>query len=409
MRILHVLDVSAPTIAGYASRSHAIVNAQRGLGLEPVVLTSVRHENRSSLALEEIDGIRHHRTLKPRPPRRQPLLEMHHLRRRIIEVARLERATLIHAHSPILTGIPAWLAARQLGLPCVYEIRSFWEDAATERGDVDERSLRYRLTHGAETALGRRVDALVCICEGLRRDLTARGLPPETLHVVPNGVDTARFFPRPPDEASRARLRLAGKTVVVGYVGTFFGFEGVVDLVEALARLIKRGREDIGGLIVGTGVTYEACRDVAMRQGLADRILHPGRVPPDEIDAIYSIIDVLAYPRRSLRITELITPLKPLEAMAMEKAVIGSDVGGIRELIQDGVTGLIHRHGDVDDLAAAIARLVDDEPLRRALGRRARAWVCEQRDWRDLVRRYEPIYEAAGARAAGRGPVRVRV
>jgi len=407
VRILHVLDVSAPTIAGYASRSRAIVNAQRGLGLEPVVLTSVRHDNPSGLALEEIDGVRHHRTLTPRPPHRRPWLEIHHLLRRIIEVARAERADLIHAHSPILTGIPAWLAARRLGLPCVYEIRSLWEDAAAERGDVNKRSLRYRLTRGAETALARRVDALVCICEGLRGDLAARGLPLETLHVVPNGVETTRFRPRPPDEAWRARLGLAGKTVV-GYVGKFFGFEGVVDLVEALARLIKRGRDDIGGLIVGTGVTYQACQEVARRAGLSDRILHPGPVPSDQVDGLYSIIDVLAYPRRSLRITELVTPLKPLEAMAMEKAVIGSDVGGLRELIQDEVTGLIHRQGDVDALAAAITRLIDDEPLRRALGRRARAWVCGARDWRDLVPRYEAIYAAARARAAGRRSLRAR-
>ena len=402
MRILHLLDVSAPTIAGYASRSRAIVNGQRAIGLEPVVLTSVRHKSKSGIALEEIDGIRHYRTLKPMPQRRGPLTEMYWLRQRILEVARIERAELIHAHSPILTGLPAWIAARQLGLGCVYEMRSLWEDAAVERGDISEQSLRYRLTRGAETFLTRRVDAVVCICEGLRRDLGERGLPAGRLYVVPNGVDAARFVPRPSDDATRARLGLQGRTVV-GYIGTFFGFEGVVDLVEALARLIKQGRNDLAGLIVGTGTTYEACREMARRHGLADRILHPGHVTADEVERLYSVMDVLAYPRHSLRITELVTPLKPLEAMAMEKAVIGSDVGGIRELIQDGVTGLLHRAGDVNDLAAMIEKLADDPNLRRTLGRQARVWVSGQRDWKYIVPQYLPVYDAA-SRGRRRSP-----
>jgi glycogen synthase len=401
MRILHVLDVSAPTIAGYASRTRAIVNAQRSMGFEPVVLTSVRHRSKDGAALEVIDGVNHHRTLVPANPGR-PLTEMYRLRQRILEVARMEHANVIHAHSPILTGIPAWMAARQLGLGCVYELRSLWEDAAVERGVISEGSPRYRVTRAAETFLARRVDAVVCICDGLRGDLRARGLPAERLYVVPNGVDVARFIPRPGDDATRAELGLRGRTVI-GYIGTFFGFEGVVDLVEALVRLIKQGRSDLAGLIVGTGTTYEACREIARRNGLADRILHPGHVAAEEVERLYSAMDVLAYPRRSLRVTELVTPLKPLEAMAMEKAVIGSDVGGIRELIQDGVTGLLHRAGDTGDLAAKIARLADDPGLRSALGRQARAWVSEERHWKHLVPRYVPVYETASRKRRSPG------
>jgi PEP-CTERM/exosortase A-associated glycosyltransferase len=393
MRVLHVLDVSAPTIAGYASRSRAIVNGQRAMGLEPVVLTSVRHNNPSGAELEEIDGIRHYRTLKPAAGRRSPLSEVYWLRKRILEVARMERVDLVHAHSPILTGIPAWMAARQLGLKCVYEIRALWEDASVEKGDTGRKSLRYALTRGAETFLTRRVDAVVCICEGLRQDVGARGLPAERLHIVPNGVDVARFVPRAPDGEARARLGLEGRTVL-GYIGTFGVFEGVEDLVEALARLIKGGRDDLAGVIVGTGKAYESCRRIAERHGLADRILHPGHVPAEEVERLYRAIDVLAYPRRRFRLSELTTPLKPLEAMAMEKAVIASDVGGLRELVQDGVTGLLHRADDVDDLAAKIETLADDPALRRMLGRQARAWVAEERDWKRIVPRYASVYES---------------
>ena len=401
MRILHVLDVSTPMIAGYASRSRAIVNGQKAIGLDPVVLTSIRHKNETGTGLEEIDGIKHYRTLKPTASNRQPLTEMYWLRQRILQVARMERVRLIHAHSPILAGLPAWMSARQLGLGCVYEVRALWEDAAVEKGDTREQSLRYRLTRAAETFLARRVDAVVSICEGLRRDLARRGIRPDRLHVVPNGVDATRFVPSSSDDTTRARLGLQGRTVV-GYIGTFFGFEGVVDLVEALARLITRGRSDLAGLIVGAGSTYEACREIAQRHGLADRIVHPGHVAADEVERMYSVMDMLAYPRRSLRVTELVTPLKPLEAMAMGKAIIGSDVGGIRELIQDGLTGLQHRAGDVEDLAAKIEKLADDPDLRGALGRQARAWVAEQRDWSRIIPQYVPIYEAASRGKLGR-------
>jgi PEP-CTERM/exosortase A-associated glycosyltransferase len=360
-----------------------------------VVVTSVRQPNPDRREMEEIGGIRYHRTLLPASPRRTPLLEMHHLRRRIVDVARREGPAVIHGHSSILCGLPAWAAARQLGLPCVYEIRAFWEDAAVTSGTTREGSLKYRAVRGAETALARRVDALVAICAGIREDMLRRGVDARKVHVVPNGVQTDAFLPAPPDEAVRARHGLQGRTVVA-YIGTLFPFEGVELLVRALGRLIRdEGRDDVRGVIVGEGPTHEACRAMTEAAGLGGKVLHLGRVPHAEVRALYSIADVLVYPRERSRLTDLVTPLKPLEAMAMEKAVIGSDVGGLRELIEDEVTGLIHRPGDADDLAGKIRRLVGDAGLRLALGRRARAWVVENRQWRTLVERNLDIYDRA--------------
>ena len=391
MRVLHVLDMSVPLIAGYTSRSRAIVNAQRRLGVEPVVLTSIRHGDTGGRGKETIDGIQYYRTDKPKPGSRELGKELRYLYKRIVEVARSESVDLIHAHSPILTGVPSWLAARRLGLPCVYEIRSLWEDAAVERGDITEQSLRYRLTRAGETFLANRVDAVCCICDGLKNDLIGRGVSPGKIHLAPNGVETSRFSARSPSLEIQQRFNFVGKTVV-GYIGTFFGFEGVVDLVRALAKIIQQGRNDVAGLIVGTGVTYDECHEVAKSYGLADRIVHPGKVAPELVEQMYSVIDVLAYPRRSMRVTELVTPLKPLEAMAMHKAVIGSNVGGIRELVIDEVTGLLHRAGDTDDLAGKILRLVDDGELRRRLGTQAGDWVREKREWASIVANYSPLY-----------------
>ena len=404
MRVLHVLDISVPVLAGYTSRSRYIVHNQKALGIEPVALTSVRHENPKQCSMEEIEGIRYYRTLPPPSdslPQRigdRPLLreamEIDHLRRRIVAVAEREGPDVIHAHSSILCGIPALLAARQLGLPCVYEIRAFWEDAAVDSGKAAIGSPRYVATQKAETLLAGQVDALIAICQGIRNELLHRGIDGKDVLVVPNGVETDRFQPIPKDPHLAERLGLTGKTVVA-YIGTFAAFEGVRYLVQALIELIRGGRDDIRGLIVGEGATYEDCRRMAREAGLEQAILHPGKVPHSEVRAMYSLVDILAYPRDRQRITELVTPLKPLEGMAMEKAVIGTDVGGLTELIEDGETGLIARAEDPRDLAAKIARLADDPQLRARLGKNGRRHVVETRQWRRIIETHFEVYARA--------------
>jgi glycosyltransferase involved in cell wall biosynthesis len=223
-----------------------------------------------------------------------------------------------------------------------------------------------------------------------------RGIEERRVFVVPNGVETDRFVPIPRDESLAQRLGLSGKTVIA-YIGTFARFEGVTLLVQALIDLIKSGRDDLRGLIVGEGPTYDECKQLAASAGMLDKILHPGKVPHSEVNAMYSIVDILAYPRHSKRITELVTPLKPLEAMSMEKAVIGSSVGGLTELITDGETGLIHRADDVADLAAKIRTLAGDRELRKRLGRNGRAYVEGTRRWRKIIGEHFAVYDTARA------------
>lgn len=377
---------------------------QKAVGLDPVVVTSVRQENPSGAGMEEIDGIRYYRT---RPATELPfigalsqkpgageLIEINRFRRRIVEVALKEQPDIIHGHSSILCGIPAMLAARELGIPCVYEIRAFWEDAAVDLGRTEVGSARYMATQRAETLLAKNVDAVVGICQGIKGELVQRGLRAQDVHVVPNGVEADRFVPMDPDPEVKAKYGFEGKTVVA-YIGTFHAWEGVRFLVEALVKLIKGGRDDIRGLIVGAGRTYESCAQIARDAGLEKEILHPGRVPHSEVNGVYSVVDILAYPRDRQRITELVTPLKPLEAMAMEKAVIGSDVGGITELIEHNKTGLIHRAEDPDDLAAKILTFADDPQLRASMGTEARKYVCEARQWRKIIEGHFDLYEQA--------------
>jgi PEP-CTERM/exosortase A-associated glycosyltransferase len=401
MRVLHVLDASLPTVAGYTARTASILEAQAALGVEPVAVTGLRQA--CSNDRERVNGILHHRTSVPeglesisQTPLAREALEMGLLARRALQIYREEPYDILHAHSPVLTGIPALAVARRVDVPCVYEIRAFWEDAAVDQGKGTQRSTRWHAIHALETALCRNVDAVVAICDGIRRDLVSRGIPEERITVVPNGVDTRKYAPRHRDEALADRYGLRGK-IVIAYVGKLFRFEGVRLLLEALSRLI--GADDrIRGLVIGYGEAEAELQAQHAKLGLEGKVILGGQVAPADIPALYGVADVMCYPRERRRITELTTPLKPLEAMSMAKPVVVSDVGGLRELVNDQVTGLFFRAGEVDDLVRVLGTLCRDGELRRKLGERGRAEMIRHRSWSTLTQRYQGVYEAAAER-----------
>lgn len=410
MNVLHVLNDSIPLISGYSSRAKAIVTEQARLGMHPVVVTSVRQGPMFSTE-ESIDGIPYYRTripawIAPWMRRLAPLgigVEMALLEHRIRALLQKEAIDIVHAHSPVLCAFPAWIAARRFALPFVYEIRAFWEDAAVDRGRTQEGDLRYRMTRGLETAVVRRADRIVVICEGLKRDIVDRGgVCPSAIHVVRNGVDVQGFAPRPKDEALAARLGLCD-AVVVGFVGTFYAFEGLSLLIEALERLME-DHPRLFGLIVGYGQTEADLRHRVEASRFRSRFLLPGKVSRDMVAAYYSLIDVCVYPRERRRITELVTPLKPLEAMAMQKVVVASDVGGLRELVHEGENGFLFRAGDGDDLVHVLRRLLQRQEIWLQIGRSARQSVIDRHRWDELCMEYRRVYAEMIRRHSRRTP-----
>ncbi len=396
-----MLDASLPIVAGYTARSASILEAQSALGFEPAALTGLRQT--SLIDRERINGILHYRTAVPeglgrlsQTPLAREALEMGLLARRALQIYRENPYDVIHAHSPVLDGLPALAVARHVGVPSVYEIRAFWEDAAADQGKGLEGSARWRAIHALETALCRGVDGVVALCDGIRRDLVSRGVPDERITIIPNGVDTRKYAPRHRDESLADRYGLRGK-IVIAYVGKLFRFEGVRLLLDALSRLI--GDDDrIRGLIIGYGEAEGDLHEQHEKLGLQGKVILGGKVSPADIPALYGLADVLCYPRERRRITELTTPLKPLEAMSMAKPVVVSDVGGLRELVTDHVTGMFFRAGDVDDLVRVLGQLCRDGDLRRRLGERGRAEMIRHRSWSTITQRYQAVYEAAADR-----------
>jgi glycogen(starch) synthase len=403
MRILHVLDHGLPLQSGYTFRTRAILKASEARGHAVAAVTGPRYHAGAG-DVEVVDGITFHRTapLPKLPPVASEIAEVLAFARRIDRAVAEFRPDILHAHSPVLDALAALKVARARRLPLVYEIRAFWEDAAVGNGTGREGSAKYRATAALETWAVRRADAVAVICDGLRRDLIDRRIDPARILVSPNGVDMALFgTPLPRDEALAASLGLGGDTI--GFIGSFYDYEGLDDLIAAMPAIVA-ARPAAKLLLVGGGPMEAALRLHAAESPVADRIVFAGRVPHTEVERFYSVVDVLAYPRKAMRLTELVTPLKPLEAMAQGRLVAASNVGGHRELIRDGDTGTLFAADDPQALAAAVTALFADRAVWPARRARARAFVEAERNWSSNISRYFPVYQRL-ARAARPGEV----
>jgi glycogen synthase len=391
MRILHVLDHSIPLHSGYTFRTLAILREQRRRGWTTLQLTTPKQGAGTSRE-EAVEGLTLHRT--PNCGDEGLLAQMRLSAVRIAEVCEAERPDLIHAHSPVLNALPSLWVRLKKRLPVVYEMRASWEDAAVDHGTTTEGSLRYRVSRGLETLALMGADQITTICEGLRGDIAGRGIASEKITVIPNAVDVSSFrFGVPASPELQRSLGLEGKTVI-GFAGSFYGYEGLHLLVDALAQL-RRTRPETVLLLVGGGPQEAALKAQVQAAGLADGVVFTGRVPHAEVQRYYELIDVLAYPRLPIRLTELVTPLKPLEAMAQGRIFVASNVGGHRELIRHGDTGYLCPAGDSTALAQGLADALADQARWPQMRANARRFVEQERTWAASVARYAEVYRRA--------------
>ncbi len=396
MRILHVFDHSIPLHSGYTFRSAAILREQRALGWETFHLTSPKQAG-CTVAEETVDGLHFFRTSEPqgwfsRLPMVGLFAQMRATERRVLEVADMVKPDIIHAHSPALNGMPVVRAGHALNIPVVYEIRAFWEDAAVDHGTTREGSLRYRMTRSQESWVVKHADAITTICKGLQDDLVARGVGRKKITVIPNAVDIDKFsLSGKPDPALQQQLGLSGSRVL-GFIGSFYAYEGLDLLLNALPEMLTRA-PDVKLLLVGGGPQEENLRAQAERLKLGDKVIFTGRVPHGEVNRYYDLVDVLVYARHSMRLTDLVTPLKPLEAMAQGRLFVASDVGGHKELIRNGVTGMLFPAGDAHALASAVMNLLDHPEQWPRLKENGRHFVESERTWKASVSNYIPLYQ----------------
>jgi len=404
-RVLHLVTNSLPHAnAGYTTRTHQILTAQNAIGLDPHALTRlgfpVAQGVLTAAHLDVIDGIPYHRSLplRPLPLRATALLD------REIEaassIAQQVRPGVLHAASNHWNGQVALALRERHGVPVVYEVRGFLEESWLSRregDDLDGSSTdRYRLERALETHVMSEADLVTTLGEVMRHEIIERGIEPSRVVVAPNAVDQ-RFLQTTGDAtALRASLGITPDEVTVGVVSTLYKHEGIETLIDAVALLVADGAP-VRLLIVGEGPEREALQQRIEAVGLTGRTVMTGRVPFDQVHRYYEAVDIFCVPRIRARVSDLVTPLKPVEAMATRRPVVASDVGGLREVITDGVTGLLVPPDDAVALAGAVGRLLYDPDLRGGYGEAARTWVAEHRTWEQVAHQYRDAYARLGA------------
>jgi glycosyltransferase involved in cell wall biosynthesis len=403
-RVLHLLTNSLPYRQnGYSVRAQQIALAQRAVGLDPHLATRAGFplsEGRAGApARERVEGVPYYRIRPDMPLAGAPdVLATETAAGLDALVAELRPAVLHpttnHPHAQVA------LALRQrYPLRVVYEVRGFLEETWVARtGGEAATADRYVKARAVETACMAAADAVVTLSETMKADIVARGIPSDRVVVVPNAVDPARFAPRPRDEALFARLGFERGEVVLGYVSSMVAYEGIGYLIEATRILRDRGRR-VRLLLVGDGEERGTLEEQARALGLLDQGIarFTGRVPHGDVGAYYSLIDIFVVPRTNDRVSQLVTPLKPYEAMAMERCLAVSGVGALLEIVQDGETGTAFAPEDPVALADAVEPLLDAPDERARLGANARAWVLANRTWKRNGELYRALYERLGA------------
>ena len=396
MKVLHVLEYSRPNISGYSLRSDAIIRHQRKIGIMTNQLTSQRYQDFEAIE-EDVDGVVYQRTEKStsvltKIPFINYLLHISHLAKRIEKAVLADKPDVIQTHSPMFNALAAVKVGKKYNIPVTYEVRALWEDAAVDTGKTTEGSFKYRMIKAIEQSAFEKVDAVSCICAGLKADIIKRNIPESKIFVTPNAVDINNFVPSyQRDSELEQTFNLSGKKVIA-FVGTFFKYEGLSYAIEAM-EIIAKTRDDIHLLLVGAGNELDNLKQQVNQANLEQSVTFVGRVPFEQVSRYYSLADVMVFPRESIRLTELVTPLKPLESMAQFKPVIASDIGGHRELIADGKTGFLFEADNASALASKIIDVIDDKALLEKVSEQGLVFVREERNWLNTAKQYLPVYE----------------
>jgi len=306
---------------------------------------------------------------------------------------REQRVRLIHAASNYPNGLAASLAARRLGVPSVYEVRGLWEVTRMSRQKHWEHSDYCKFMAKMEAEACRHADHVITITEALKELMVERGVERSKISVVPNCVHVDLFTPTEKRDAELvAELNIAPSDVVIGYIGSVVNYEGLYDLLRAGRKLLDDGTTNFKMLIVGDGAVLEGLKGLAASLNLTRNVIFTGRVPHSTVNRYYSLVDITPFPREPFMVCEIVSPLKPFEALACGKAVVVSSCAALTEIIEDGANGIVFKKGEYEDLASKLNLLINDRNLRKSLGEAGRDWVMKHRDWSNSARIVQSIY-----------------
>lgn len=310
----------------------------------------------------------------------------------IMKQAHEIRPEIIHSASNFVVGMAGAKAAKLLGIPSIYEIRGFWHFTQATKREGYEGSDHFDLTERLEIQTAKESDHVFTITEALKDILVERGVDEDKISVLPNAVDPTKFNMSDKNQDLEQSLGFENK-IIIGYIGSFVNYEGLDLLLEACSLLHKKIGDSFRLLLVGDGAMMPNLRKMAKFLQIEELITFTGRVPHDQVKDYYSLIDIAPLPRKGFRVCELVSPLKPFEAMGSGKVVITSSVKALSEIIQDGHTGLVFEKDNSTDLAEKLELVIMDEVLRKSLGENACKWVVENHSWDIISQRVLDVYQ----------------
>ncbi len=403
-RVLYHAAQSLPHLSsGYAIRTHYLARALRGQDWDLTVVNRLGYPNDrlDHIAVSpvetraEIDGVPYR--FRPTSYARGMLgLSIPDYQEAasaaLVEEAAELRPALIHSASNQAVGLAGGDAARRLGIPSVYEVRGLWHMSRAADQPLYQGSDHYRLIERLEAQAARMADHVFVITEAVADILAGHGVERARMSILPNAVDTAAFTPRPRDPELAARHGLGGK-LVVGYVGTFKDYEGLDLLCQAMALLRGELGDRARLLLVGDGPAEGELSLLVKRLGIADLVVFAGRAPHAQVAEHYALCDVMVFPRRGALVCEVVSPIKPFEAMAMGIPILASDVAAMAEIVEDEVTGLLFARDDTGDLCRQLLRMLEEPDLRRFLASSADRWVRANRSWSAIASRVSDVYQ----------------
>jgi glycosyltransferase involved in cell wall biosynthesis len=390
-RVLHIVTDALPaTSAGYTIRTHEIAVAQRQAGLDPHIVTppgypvtAGRLDGRSLVTLDQVP---YHRLLPWILPRRSTA-EL------ALRLARELRPQVLHAASNYKNAQIALELGERLNVPVVYEVRGFWEDTWLSRHPGEEDALRaselYQAIRDEETRCMQAADLVITLGEAMREEIAGRGVSRDKIEIVPNAVS---------QDFLKELTPAAHEGFVIGTVTTLVPHEGLGTLLDATKILAGRGIP-ARALIVGDGPELAALRRHAGITGA--NATFTGRVPAARVRDFHALLDVFVVPRTRDRVCQLVTPLKPVEAMASGLCVVTSELSALTEIVKHQVTGALTVPQDPVSLADCLELLFYSPDIRAKLGAAAREWVAEDRTWSRNAVRYQQAYARLRALIAG--------
>lgn len=428
LRVLHLLTNSLPhTQSGYSLRSHRILTALRDQGIESVALTRTGYPVMVGIptAHDEdiVDGIRYVRTLPARLPQtQQERLEVEVAR--AMELVEEFRPHVIHATTNYHNALVAQAVSGATGLPWVFEVRGLMEKTwvashASDEGRVAATaSEKHRLIAAKEGEQARDADAVVTLSTTMADELVSRGVNREKITLVPNGVDSSLFEGHVSTTRAREIVRLeetagfGAGAFLVGAVSALVEYEGFDVLLRAVAHLVQDQRTPddlrrrLGVVLAGDGVSRPGLVDLADELGIGNRVHLPGRVPRDEARRWVEALDVVVVPRQDVAVARSVTPQKPIEALALRRPLILSDLPALREVVPSSGPDTVAQcvpAGDPLALAAAIVasseRWAGTDPSEAES-----LFVVGGRSWPEQVGRYAVVYSRVTSGAEEGGP-----